>query len=171
MNEYSYTSGKLHRSHLKHFIDSTFGGTGTPSWYLIGKDIEDTSVELNPDTEVKKNILDESFVEDNGYTPSLEVETFYADPSDAIYSKVKAIAMGRLTGDDCKTTILEVVIDKTTGAYDAWTEDVIVKPKSYGGPQGGVTIPYTISFAGNRKAGSVEFNSTTHAPTFTGASE
>ena len=57
--------GKLKRSHLLHFIDSTFGGQ-TPSWFLIGHDIEDMSVELNPDTNVKKNILDETVVEDNG---------------------------------------------------------------------------------------------------------
>lgn len=167
MNEYSYNGGKLHRSHLKHFLDSTFGGTGSPAWYLIGKNVEDASVELNPDTSTVKNILDESYVEDNGYEPALEIPTFYADPADAIYEKVKAIALQRLTGDDCKTTILEVIIDKTTGPYEAYTEEVIIKPQSYGGPQGSVNIPYTISFTGNRKAGTVTFDSTTKAPTFT----
>ncbi|MBR1750846.1 MAG: hypothetical protein IJ740_08210 [Ruminococcus sp.] len=169
MNEYTYTSGKLHRSHLKHFLDSSFGGTGTPAWYLIGKNIEDTSVELNPDVTVTKNILDESYVEDNGYEPSLDAETFYADPSDPLYPKIKDIAMNRLTGDACKTQILEVVIDKTTGPYDAWVEDVIVKPQSYGGPQGSVNIPYNVSFAGNRKVGTVTFAE--HVPAFTETTE
>ena len=72
--------------------------------------------------------------------------------------------MNRLTGDDCKTTILEVLIDKTTGGYDAWTEEVIVKPQSYGGPQGGVNIPFNITFAGNRQKGTVTFAS--GVPTF-----
>ena len=31
---------KLKRSHLMHLLDSTFGGE-TPSWFLIGKNIED----------------------------------------------------------------------------------------------------------------------------------
>ena len=42
--------GKLKRSYLMHFIDASFGGE-TPKWFLIGRDIEDMSVELNPDTE------------------------------------------------------------------------------------------------------------------------
>ena len=46
MPEYSYKSGKLHRSHLLHYLDSTFGGTGTPNWFVLGKDVEDASVEL-----------------------------------------------------------------------------------------------------------------------------
>lgn len=164
MPEYSYTSGKLHRSHLLHYLDANFG-TGTESWYLIGKDVEDASVALNPDTETKKNILDETSVQDNGYEPALDVDTYYADPSDAIYPKVKNIAMNRLTGDQCRTKILEVIVDKTTGAYEAYTEDVVIKPQSYGGPQGGVNIPYNIAFAGNRQDGTVEF--TNKVPTFT----
>lgn len=164
MPEFEYKSGKLKRSHLLHFLDSTFGGSGSPNFFLIGKDVEDMSVELNPDTETKKNILDETSVNDNGYEPSMDVDTYYANPGDAIYEKIKNIAMDRLTGDSCKTTILEVLVDKTTGPYDAWTEDTIIKPQSYGGPQGGVSIPYKVAFAGNRKKGTVTFSNGT--PTF-----
>lgn len=164
--QYTYNgNGKLSRSHLKHYLDSTFGGTDSPKWSILGKDIEDASVELNPDTETKKNILDETSVEDNGYEPAFDVDTYYANPQDAIYSKLSDIVFNRLTGDECKTTILEVLIDNTTGTYKAWTEDVYVKPQSYGGPQGGVNIPFNISFAGNRKEGTVTF--TDKKPTFT----
>lgn len=38
---------KLKRSHLMHLLDSTFGGE-TPSWFLIGKNIEDMSMDLGP---------------------------------------------------------------------------------------------------------------------------
>lgn len=167
MPDYSYTSGKLNRSHLLHYLDTGFGTT--TAWYLLGKDVEDTSVELNPDTEVKKNILDETSVQDNGYEPSLDLDTFYAKPGDALYDQLKDIMMDRLKGDACRTKILEVLVDKTTGPYDAWVEDVIVKPQSYGGPQGGVNIPFNIQFDGNRVKGTVTFDSTTHAPTFTAA--
>lgn len=163
MPEFEYKSGKLKRSHLLHFLDSTFGGSGSPNFFLIGKDVEDMSVELNPDTETKKNILDETSVNDNGYEPSMDVDTYYANPGDAIYEQIKNIAMDRLTGDSCKTTILEVLVDKTTGPYDAWTEDAIIKPQSYGGPQGGVSIPYKVAFAGNRKKGTVTFSNGTPA--------
>lgn len=146
--------GKLKRSHLIHYIDASFGD-GEPKWFLIGKDVEDMSVELNPDTETKKNILDETSTQDNGYEPSVDVDTYYANTNDSIYEKIKNIAMNRLTGDDCSTKILEVVCDKKEGPFDAWIEDIVVKPKSYGGKTGGVAIPYTISFDGNRKKGTV----------------
>lgn len=123
------------------------------------------SVELNPETETKKNILDETVTNDNGYEPSISVDTYYANVGESIYPKIKDIAMNRLTGEDCKTKILEVLIDKTSGGYDAWIEDVIVKPQSYGGPQGGVNIPFNISFDGNRTKGTVTI--TDKVPVFT----
>lgn len=163
------TMGKLKRSALLHYLDATFGGEA-PAWFLVGKDIEDLSINLNPQTETVKNILDETSVNDNGYEPSADVDTYYANPSDGdFYAKIKNIAMNRLTGDACKTTILEVLVDKTTGSYDAWTEDVIIKPTSYGGAQGGVGIPYTITFAGNRVQGTVSIAD--KVPTFTPANE
>jgi hypothetical protein len=48
-----------------------------------------------------------------------------------------------------------VLIDKTEAPFDAWIEDCIVKPQSYGGEQGGVSIPYNITPCGNRKHGTV----------------
>lgn len=159
------TVGKLKRSALLHYLDPTPGSV-TNKWFLIGKDVEDMSIELNPDTESVKNILDETNVTDNGYEPSTDVDTYYANPSDGeFYQWIKNIAMNRLTGDACKTTILEVLIDKTAAPFDAWTEDVIVKPQSYGGAQGGVRIPYKIAFCGNRKQGTVTI--TDRVPVFT----
>lgn len=159
------TVGKLKRSAHLFYIDTTFGGT-TPNWYLVGKDVEDMSIELNPDVETKKNILDETTVNDNGYEPSISVDTYYANPSDGeFYTKIKNIAMNRLTGDECKTKVLEVVVDKTTGPYDAWIEDAVIKPQSYGGPQGGISIPYNVHFDGNRKQGTATLAN--KVPTFT----
>ena len=44
-------------------------------------------------------------------------------------------------------------------------EDVIVKPQSYGGDTAGVSIPFEISFNGNRQEGTVTI--TSGVPTFT----
>lgn len=161
----TYDIGKLKRSYLMHYIDASFGASESPKWFLIGHDIEDMSVELNPDIETVKNILDETVVNDNGYEPSIDADTYYANTDDAIYEKLKNIAMNRLTGDDCKTKILEVVIDKKTGPYDAWTETVVVKPQSYGGSQGGVNIPFNITFDGDRQLGTATISN--KVPTFT----
>ena len=164
---------KLQRGALIHYLQDTFQTTllSTQSWFKIGKHVADLSVNLNPDTETVKNILDETEVNDNGYEPSFDVDTYYADPSDGdFYEVIKDIAMGRKKGDACKTICLEVIVDKTTGPFDAWAEDVVVKPQSYGGAQGGVRIPYNVAFCGNRRKGTVAFDSTTGKPTFTEAS-
>lgn len=156
---------KLARKALAHYIDGSFGGSGSPKWYLIGKDIDDMSVELNPDTESTENILGETSVKDNGYEVSMSADPYYADPADEIYAKIKDIAMNRLKGDECKTQILEVVIDKDTGPFDAWIEDCIVKPQSYGGDTSGVGIPFDVLFNGNRKQGTAAIAD--RVPTFT----
>lgn len=162
------TLGKLKRSAHLLYVDASFGA-GTADYFLVGKDVEDLSVELNPDTESIKNILDEISVNDNGYEVSIDVDTYYANPSDgSFYEKLKDIAMNRRTGDDCMTKVLEILVDKKTGSYDAWLEDAMVKPSSYGGAQGGVRIPYTITPCGNRQNGTATFTDKKN-PTFTAA--
>lgn len=166
------TVKKLKRSAMLTYLDATFGGS-TAEYFLIGKDVEDLSVNLNPDVQTVKNILDETNANDNGYEPSFDVDTYYANPSDGtFYEKIKDIAMNRLTGDDCKTTVLEVLVDKTAAPYDGWIEDVIVKPQSYGGPQGGISIPYNVAFCGNRRKVSItSVTATTKEPVIEETSE
>ncbi len=159
---------KLSRSHLKHFVDASFGGE-TPNWYKLGKDNSELSMELSPSIETVKNVLDESEVIDNGYEPNMSVDPYYARKDDSIYPKIKDIAFNRLTGDSCKTKMLEVIIDKTEAPFDAWVEDCIIKPQSYGGEQGGVTIPFTVTPCGNRIKGTVTV--TDKKPVFTEAAE
>lgn len=156
---------KLKRSHLVHFVDAGMA-KGTADWYKIGKDVEDMSIDLGVDTETKKNILDETTIVDNGYEPTVEVDTYYADTSDSIYEPLVNIAMNRETGDACKSKVLEVLIeDPADSSHKAWMENCIIKPTSYGGAQGGVAIPFQIGFDGNRVEGTVTF--TSGVPSFT----
>lgn len=154
---------KLKRSAHLLYIDTTFDVTSNSSaWKLIGKDVEDMSIDLSPQTETVKNILDETTTNDTGYEPSISVDTYYANPADgALYTKLKDIAMNRLTGDDCRTKVMEVLVDKTGNAFDAWTEEAIIKPQSYGGAQGGVRIPFNVHFDGNRVQGTATYTGLT----------
>lgn len=155
---------KLERKAYLTFIDSTFKTTGEPSWFLIGKDFEELVVELNPDMETITNILGETSVKDNGYKPEMSADPYYANTDDSIYTKIKDIAMKRLTGDACKTRILEVIVEDTDAdTFEAHQENVIVKPQSYGGDTSGFSIPFNISFDGSRKHGTVNSVS---APSF-----
>ena len=151
---------KLERKAYATYLDASFGGSGSPKWFLIGKDIEEMSVELNPDTETVKNILGETSVKDNGYEPSMSADPYYANPDDDIYPKLKEIAMERKVGDACKTKILEVIIDPSDNStHEAYTEDVIVKPQSYGGDTSGFAIPFDVLFDGNRTKGTATITS------------
>lgn len=158
---------KLKRSALMTYIDTSFTTSGAEyQWYLVGKDIEEMSTDLSPDVETKKNILDETSVNDNGYEPTMEADPFYADPDDPLYPKLRDIAMERKKGDECKTTILEVIVEDTADeSHLAYIEDIYLKPTSIGGDTTGVSIPFTVYYAGNRKKGTVTM--TNKAPTFT----
>lgn len=161
---------KLSRKALVHFLDSSFGSVpASATWFKVGIDMEELSVSLNPDTESTKNIWGESRVTDNGYEPSIDADPYYANPDEPLYPKLRDIAMDRLTGDECKTLILEVIVDDTDAAnHLAYVEEVIVKPQSYGGGTSGVNIPYNVAFNGSRKKGYVTKTSLdSGSPTFT----
>lgn len=156
---------KLTRGAHLFYIDTSFG-TGTTSWYLVGKDIEEMSVDLGADTETVKNILDETSVRHNGYEPTIDADPYYADPDDALYPKLKDIAMNRKKGDDCKTKYLEVIVEDTDAtSHSAWQEDCYVIPQSVGGDTSGFQIPFQVLPAGNRQAGSATLAN--KVPTFT----
>lgn len=156
---------KLTRGAHLFYIDTSFG-SGTVSWYLVGKDIEEMSVDLGADTETVKNILDETSVRHNGYEPTIDADPYYADPEDALYPKLKDIAMNRKKGDECKTKYLEVIVEDTDAtSHSAWQEDCYVIPQSVGGDTSGFQIPFQVLPAGNRQAGTATLAN--KVPTFT----
>lgn len=143
---------KIERKYLAHFIDASFGGE-TPNFVRLGKDLEEFIEELNPDVEVKKNILGEQNVVHNGYEVQSEVDPFYAYTGDPLYEQLALIANERKTGDDCKTTKVDVLLKEDGTVEWAYREDVYVVPNSVGGDTSGVQIPFTVYNAGNRVAG------------------
>lgn len=156
---------RLTRGAHLFYIDTSFG-TGATSWYLVGKDIEEMSVDLGADTETVKNILDETSVRHNGYEPTIDADPYYADPDDALYPKLKDIAMNRKKGDACKTKYLEVIVEDTEDtSHSAWQEDCYIVPQSVGGDTSGFQIPFQVLPAGNRQAGTATLSN--KVPTFT----
>ena len=143
---------KIERKYLAHYIDASFGSE-TPNFVRLGKDLEEFIEELNPDVEVKKNILGEQNVVHNGYEVQSEVDPFYAYTGDPLYEQLALIANERKTGDDCKTTKVDVLLNEDGTVVWAYREDVYVVPNSVGGDTSGVQIPFTVYNAGNRVAG------------------
>lgn len=147
-------TGKIARKYMAHYLDSTFGGS-TPSWYRIGEDLEEYSVDMNPDTEVTKNILGNSSFTHNGYELSADSDPFYARVGDPMFTHLQTIIDTLATDDACKTKALEVHLwdgDSTNG-YAATQQDCYVVPSSYGGDTSGYQIPYTVNYVGEKKSG------------------
>ncbi len=166
---------KLEREALAHYLDTKFNTKAADAaeadFEIIGDDIEDMSVELNADTEQIKNILGQTKTKDNGYTPSMDADPFYADPDKKLYPKLRDIAMDRIKGDGCKTLLLEVIVEDTAAeTHAAWVREVTVKPQSYGGSTEGFNIPFTVSEDGESVKGTVTAASMkAGSPVFTAA--
>lgn len=140
---------KLKREAHKFFVKA-----GSKPYYLVGKGVDDMSVEMNGSFETKKDITGQTSVEDDGYNPSVSVEPYYADPEDGIYDFLKDLALNRKSGDEAKAKYLEVIVEDTSAtSHEAWEEDCRIEIVSYGGDTKGFQIAYNVHPDGNRKLG------------------
>ena len=168
--------GKLNREALAHYLDTKWNKKGADAskatFEIIGDDIEEMSVEMNSDVSQVKNILGQTRTVDNGYSPSMDADPFYADPDKTLYPKLRDIAMERLKGDECKTLMLEVIVENTESpTHVAYVREVMVKPTSYGGGTEGFNIPFNVSEDGAWVKGTVTAASVkAGAPVFTAVS-
>ncbi len=167
--------GKLNREALAHYLDTAWNkkvaDASKAIFEILGDDIEEMSVEMNYDISQTKTILGQTRTRDNGYTPSMSADPFYADPEKKLYPKLRDIAMERLKGDDCKTLMLEVIVeDLEATTHTAYVREVMVKPTSYGGGTEGFNIPFEVSEDGAWVKGTVTAASVLEgAPVFTAA--
>lgn len=153
---------KIERKYLAHFIDAGFGET--VNYVRLGKDLEEYNEELNPDVEINKNILGEQTVQHNGYEVQSEVEPFYAREGDALFTQLCTIANERKTGDDCKTTKVDVLLSESGTVVWAYREDCYVVPNKVGGDTSGVQVPFTVYNDGNRVSGTWDPTKNTFTP-------
>lgn len=157
----------IERQYLAHFIDSNFNpdpthlATGaTISYQRIGEDLEAFATELNPQVEIRKNILGAQKVIHNGYETQAAADTFYCYRGDPLYAQLELVANERRKGDDCRTSRVDALfhLDSSTKQLVcdwAYREDCWVVPNSLGGDTSGYQIPFTIYDAGNRVAGTM----------------
>lgn len=154
---------KIERKYLAHYIDASFGAE-TANYIRLGVDLEEYNEELNPDVEINKNILGEQNVQHNGYEVQSEVDPFYAYTGDPLFERLAKIANERLTGDDCVTTKVDVLIDASGTVQWAYREKVWIIPNSVGGDTSGVQIPFSVYNAGERVKGSFDMKTKAFIP-------
>jgi len=142
------------------------------NWTLLGKDMEDYSIDLNPDTETIKNVLGESSFSHKGFTPSASIE-YMVRSEDAIYSELEEI-VNTLSSDDAKisATVIRATLNEEVKESDVkkltgtgYKVDVAVVPTSEGGSTEGYAIAFEYHENGSRVQGTVEV--TDRVPTFT----
>ena len=146
---------KMQRKFFQSFVDTTMNGT-TPSYYRLGKDLEEFNIEMNPDTETGKNILGETTFTHNGYEVSAEADPFYAREGDALFEQLQTIVDTGAQYEGCATTVVEVHLwdeGTTTGTYKAYKQSCFLVPTSYGGDTSGYQIPFTITYVGEKTSG------------------
>lgn len=161
------------------FFAGFASGTGTApanvTWEVLGRDNDDLSKELNPDTETSKNVLGESTFKHKGYEPSVNVDPYYADPDSALYNKLKAAAVEEKYGDaDIKGYFVEVVFDQTQSTAGHLTgsghmREAYIVPQSTGGSTEGYGIPFTVNPVGPMTAVTVDYTLATRAVTIAAA--
>lgn len=124
---------------------------GTPTWEAIGKDNDELSKELNPDTETFKNVLGESAFKHSGYEPEIDVDPYYMDPDRAMYAHMLECALEEKYGEADLVGLLAeaffTTVDATAGTMSGYcyVRDAWFVPKSVGGDTSGLAIPYTIT--------------------------
>ena len=146
---------KMQRKFFQTYVDTTMNGT-TPSYYRLGKDLEEFNIEMNPDTETGKNILGETTFTHNGYEVSAEADPFYAREGDDLFEQLQTIVDTGAQYEGCATTVVEVHLwdaGTTSGTYKAYKQSCFLVPTSYGGDTSGYQIPFTITYVGEKTAG------------------
>lgn len=160
-------TGKILRGQRAMWL--TFDGT---KYTCLGKDSDDMSIDMNPDTETIKNVQGETTFVNNGYTPSMSNE-YIARKEDAIYPHIQYIA-DNLAVDDEHTSAtmivatLDIEVSKTgtaTATGSGYSVPVKIVVDNDGGSTSGYAIPFTINEDGGRTQGTVSVENKT--PTFT----
>lgn len=165
--------GKLNREALAHYLDTAWNkkvaDASKAEFEILGDDIEEMSVELNADTSQVKNILGQTKTIDNGFTPSMSADPWYANTESKLYPHLRDIVLDQLKGDERKTLMLEVIVEDTEATeHLAYVREVKVTPTSYGGGTEGFNIPFTVDFDGAYAKGTVTADSIkAGAPVFT----
>ena len=159
---------QIERKYMAHYLDAST--TETPTYELLGADLEEYTIEMNANVETKQNILGASSTFISGYEPQASVEPYIADKDTQLFKRLQTIIDERQALDKLKSTAVEVHLWETTeGAkiYPAYREDVLIEPVSYGGDTTAYQIPFNLHYVGNRTKGTFNVETKTFTPATT----
>lgn len=141
------------------------------AWEAIGKDNDDLSKELNPDTETSKNVLGESTFRHSGYEPSVSVDPYYIDPSRKLYKRILKNAIEERYGEsELKGFFAEAFFtvankERRTMSGYAYVREAWFVPQSTGGDTTAYAIPIEIHPVGPTKKYAITYMMDTNEAT------
>lgn len=142
-------------------------------WEALGKDNDDLSKELNPDTETGKNVLGESTFTHSGYEPEVDLDPYYMDPSRKMYAHLLDVALQEKYGEaDCLGYFAEAFFTAADESTKTMTGYCYVRqawfvPQSVGGDTAGYNIPFNIHPIGGMTKKAISYDMTTNEATIT----
>lgn len=145
----------------------------TAGWEAIGKDNDDLSKSLNPDTETSKNVLGETTFTHSGYEPEIDVDPYYMDPDRAMYAHMLECALEErygeadLLGEFAEAFFNTVNTETRTMTGYCYVRDAWFVPQSVGGDTSGYAIPYNINPVGPMVKKNISYDMATNTPTIT----
>lgn len=170
---YSITTTGTAASGDKITVDYTAASGG---WEALGKDDDDLSKDLNPDTETTKNVLGETTFTHKGYEPSIDMDTYYADPSRILFDHLRELAMEeKYSGEDCIGYFAEAFFTAvneeahTMSGY-CYVRKAWIVPESIGGDTAGLGIPFKITPIEGMVKKNISYDMATNIATITAIS-
>lgn len=151
-------------------VDYTASAGG---WEALGKDNDDLTKDLNPDTESSKNVLGESTFRHSGYESSVGLDPYYIDPSRKMYARIRDNAIQEKFGEnDLLGLFAEAFFTwanaetKKMGGY-CYVRQAWYVPQSTGGDTTAYAIPVEIHPIGAITKKKIVYDMTTNEATIT----
>ena len=144
---------------------------GDVDWEVLGRDNDDLSKELNPDTEITKNVLGETTMTHSGYEPAVGLDPYYIDPSRLMYRHLQDIAMREVYDEaNCMGYFAEAFFETANAATQTMSGYCYVRrawfvPESVGGDTAGMAIPVAITPVGGMTKKKIVYDMTTNQAT------
>lgn len=145
----------------------------TDGWEAIGKDNDELTKELNPDTESSKNVLGENTFTHSGYETEIEVEPYYIDNGRALAAHLLEVALQEkygeadLLGEFAEAYFTSVDAESGTMSGYCYVCDAWLVPQSVGGDTTGYAIPFNIYPTGAKVKKNITYTMATNSAVIT----
>lgn len=125
---------------------------------LIGKGIEELSIEQGADVSSKKDVTGSTDVSLNSYEKTTNLDPIYVSGGNKFSELLDEIEEKELVGDDViKDFVCAKAYKKTAdGKYVAWKQSAVIELTSFGGDTSGVQCPATLHWVGERTLGTFD---------------